>query len=326
MKLSLLNALLNRLNSHFQHFGYGNKTLSPFILPVRSGFKVYKVNLKGLALIPLFFLSMLILFAPHTEAKTVKGVKGEGEAAVVGMTAEQCQGMALRRARADAIEKAAGTKITSSTLVRDARLVTEFLKSFSHGFVVNEKIKWLPLTTLRDDEDSPPIPLYRVEIDADVQIPEKTTDPGFFMKASLDRGVYMSGDNAKISLDVSRDAHIAIFNLMADDKIAMLYPGKGIQGEVKKGIAKAGGTFHFPPKDSGGVLEITTMEGHQQDSEAFFIIAVQAEEAGKSFRFRDYFSEGRHYTVPEFFSIYSRFADTAIEEILPYEVRSGSEE
>jgi len=67
-------------------------------------------------------------------AETVQGVIGKGEAAVVGITAEQGQLIALQRARADAVEQAAGTKVLGSTLVKDSMLVADFIKTFTRGF------------------------------------------------------------------------------------------------------------------------------------------------------------------------------------------------
>lgn len=142
-----------------------------------SFLNLYKKIYKGHTLIPVFLLLVILFSASQLEAKIIKDVTGEGEAAVVGMTAEQCRSMALRRARADAVEKAAGTKVLSSTLIRDAKLVSEFLKSFSHGFIVKEKVKWLPLTTLGDDEDSPPIPYTRLKSSRMCRYPKKGQIP-----------------------------------------------------------------------------------------------------------------------------------------------------
>lgn len=99
--------------------------------------------------------------------------------------------------------------------------------------------------------------------------------------------------------------------------MAMLYPVSNI---VKTRAFLSGETFLFPSSDSGLVLEMGTLKGHKQDSEAFMVVAVNAE-SNASFRFADYFSADRLYLVPEFFEFYGKFADVAVEKILPYEVR-----
>ena len=250
-------------------------------------------------------------------AEMVKGVIGRGEAAVVGITAEQGQLIALQRARADAVEKAAGTRILGSTLVKDSMLVADFIKTFSRGFIVDEKVKWLPLGTFSENDKSAPIPVYRVKIEATVMIPERKADPSFFLEASVNKPFYLSGEKAVIRAKVSKKSHIAIFNIRADDRVAMLYP---VSSRVKTRALQPGETFLFPSPDSGLVLEMGTLKGHKQDSEAFMVVAVNAEK-NPSFRFADYFSADRLYLVPEFFEAYSRIAEMTVEKILPYEVR-----
>jgi len=105
------------------------------------------------------------------------------------------------------VEKAAGTRILGSTLVKDSMLVADFIKTFSRGFIVDEKVKWLPLGTFRENDKSAPIPVYRVEITATIMIPEKKKDPGFFLEASVNKPFYLSGEKAVIRATVSKKTH-----------------------------------------------------------------------------------------------------------------------
>ncbi|MFH1675366.1 MAG: hypothetical protein ABIF87_18340 [Pseudomonadota bacterium] len=256
----------------------------------------------------------VLIFGISADGGTVNGVKGTGEAAVVGITAEEGQLLALQRARADAVEQTVGINILGSTLVRNGLLAGEFLKTFSRGFIVAEKVEWLTLPPLIGKTDGPPIFRYGVKIEATVMIPEKKIDPGFRLEASA-ASSQVSGDIAVITAKVTRKAHVAFFNLRADDRVAMLYPGADI-------TLMPGETFRFPPPESGLILEMATLKGHKRDSEAWMITAVPVQQ-GREFRFTDYFSADRLYTVPEFFALYSKFAEIAVEKILPYEVRSG---
>ncbi len=273
---------------------------------------------RNIAAIILFMAAGLIL-PTCLYAETVRGVIGRGEAAVVGITAEHGQLIALQRARADAVEKAAGTKVLGSTLVKDCMLVADFIKTFSRGFIVGEKVRWLPLGTFSENNKSAPIPVYRVEINATVMIPERKNDSGFFLQASINRPSYLSGEEAVIRAKVSKKSHIAVFNIRADDCVVMLYP---VSSRVKTRALQSCEIFWFPSPDSGLVLEMGTLEGHRQDNEAFIVVVVNAEN-NESFRFADYFSIDRLYSVPEFFAIYSRFAKDVAEQILPYEVRKS---
>ncbi|NQU02855.1 MAG: DUF4384 domain-containing protein, partial [Syntrophaceae bacterium] len=250
----------------------------------------------------LIFMAVQFIVPGCLDAKEVADVTGRGEAAVVGITAEQGQLIALQRARADAIEKAVGTNVLGSTLVKDSAVVADFIKTFTRGFIVDETVTWLPLGTFRENEKSAPIPVYRVEINAVVMIPEKKTATGFVLDASINRPSYIAGEDAIITAEVSKNAHLAIFNLRADDRVNILYPRNDMG---QKGICEPGETFTFPPPDSGQVCEMATVEGHKQDSEAFMVVAVPAAN-NEDFRFADYFSGERLYSVPEFFERYSR--------------------
>lgn len=258
----------------------------------------------------------VLFFAAYSDAENVtKRVKGEGQAMVTGITTEQAQYRALQRARAAAIEEAAGIKITGTTLVKSGFLIAEYIKSFSHGYIVDERQEWS--SEFIADEDGPGIPSYTVEIEATVVIPEKKVDSGFFFRsAELNREVFFTGDNCVISGEISRKAHIAVFNMMADNMIEMVYPTKKLGS---KKIFQEDYSFLFPPPDSG-TLRMATLKDHERDTEAFIVVAVPVREDNQ-FRFEDFFSEDKTYSVPEFFSAYSRFADNAIEKILPYEVR-----
>jgi len=278
----------------------------------RKYLKAYRLKAVVLLLVCLFTFGL----SADLEAKVVKGVIGRGEAAVVGVTAEEGRLIALQRARADAITQAVGVKIQSAVLVKNTVLVADFLKTFSRGFIVEEKVKWLPLADLRENEHQPPIPLFRVEIEAIVGVPERKLDPGFLLRAELDKKIFQAGDQARLSATVTRKAHLAIFNLMANDRVTMIYPNPK---EAKTRLLLPGETFSFPP--AGDILQMTTLPGHQRDCEAFMVTAVMERE-DRLFCFTDYFTYGQEYLVPQFFEMYCRFADAAQEEIIPYEVQS----
>lgn len=126
-------------------------------------------------------LIIISFFSPasFSQAETVKGVRAEGACAIVGMTAEQCQLVALQKARASAIEQAAGMSVSSSTLVTNMALTADFIKTYSKGYIVNEKAEWQPLGQYQKDKSAPPIPEYHVKITADVKVPELKIKPIF---------------------------------------------------------------------------------------------------------------------------------------------------
>jgi hypothetical protein len=183
------------------------------------------------------------------KGKTVKNIKAEGSCAVVGMTAESCQLMALRRARSAAIEQAAGVKVSSATVITNMRLAVDFIKSYAHGYIVNETVAWLPLGSYQRDRSSAPIPEYRVEIKADVYMPGQRIE-SIGLAASLNLKNFRTGEEAIIKIKVGRDARLAIFNITADDNVMMLYPNK----YTPDNHIKAGENFTFPSKNAGIAL------------------------------------------------------------------------
>ena len=264
--------------------------------------------------IPILIFTLCLISGKAEAGRLIKGVMGEGTSAIVGITPEQGRHIAIQRARADAIEKACGIYLLGSTLVRNGRLVGEFLKSFTRGFIIKENIEWQPLDELRPSENEPPIPLYRVRIRADIMIPDKPTTPSLYLSARLNKESFLSGDHAKLFISTTRSSRIAIFNIRADDRIVMLYPS------IKQDTyTEPDREFIFPPKGSGIILEIHTFKGHRRDCEAFMVVAIDAS-ALKGFHFVDHFKHNFPYSVPEFFSRYSKIAEYAVETILPYEV------
>ena len=262
-------------------------------------------------------LAGLLLILPSTAFGEVhEGVIGKGEAAVVGITAEQGQVIALQRARASAVEQAAGVHVLGSTLVRDGALVADFLKCFTRGFITKERVSWLPLSSLQGENQGPPIPLYGVIIEATVVVPARRIDPAFRLEAALNRAFFHEGDKAIITAKVSQKARVAVFNFTADDRVVMLYPRCQKDERLFVGDCDP---FRFPAPGSGILLEMATLPGHSRDSEAFMVVATPAE--GKDpVMFLSFFTVNGSYGVPEFFGRYSVFADLVAEQVLPYEM------
>ncbi|HPM11378.1 MAG TPA: DUF4384 domain-containing protein [Paludibacteraceae bacterium] len=244
-----------------------------------------------------------------------KGVKAEAACAIVGMSAEQCQLTALQRARAAAIEQAAGVSVTSATLVTNLTLVADFIKTYTRGYIVSEKVTWLPLGQYQKDPASPPIPEYRVKIVADVYIPrQKAKTLG--LKAKLNNTVFRAGEKAKVTVQTKKSAGIALFNIMANDTVSLLFPN----AYEKDNRLAAGDNFIFPAIDAKVELEMHTLPGHQKDAEALLVVAW--EEASK-INILDYFTPGDSLSVQEYFAKLAAIIDRCEETILPYEVVNG---
>ncbi len=264
-----------------------------------------------------FILLSLIFFIARigtagAESRIVKNVKAEGSCAVVGMSAEQSQLIALQRARVAAIKQAAGVRVTSSTVVTNARLAVDFIRTYSKGFIVNEKVDWLPLGQYQKDNSTPPIPEYRVKITADVYKPVRKIKP-IGLTAKINETVFRSGENGRIDIKTKRNARIAIFNITADDKVVMLFPNQYERDNTISGDK----TLVFPAKNSQIELIMQTLPGHKRDAEAFFVVAMDDSYERK---FINIFEPLKPMGFSTFFKKYSEIADYCEDKVLTYEV------
>ena len=265
-------------------------------------------------------LALIVTNSSYLQAKDKKSesshitsnISGEGSCAIVGMSAEQCQLIALQRARASAIEQAAGVSVASSTLVTNMALTADFIKTYSKGFIVKENVQWLPLDQYQKDPSTPPIPEYRVMITADVRVPEPKIKP-IGLKAKTNSIIFKNGDIAVVEISARREAKIAIFNITADDKVSMVFPNE----HDKDNLIAKGKNLAFPDKNTKTELVMETLPGHKRDAEAFFISAMDSE---NSRDFLDTFQSNEPMSFSAFFKKYAELADYCEDAILTYEV------
>ena len=262
-------------------------------------------------------LAVVLPWAAIGQAETVKNIRAEGSCAIVGMSAEESQLIALQRARAAAIEQAAGVSVVSGTLVTNMILRADFIKTYAKGLIVREKVEWLPLGQFQKDSSTPPIPEYRVRISADVYVPQVKIKP-IGLQAKVNSGVFKSGERAILELKVDREAKIGIFNITADDKVTMLFPND----YEKNNIVPKNRALIFPEENSKVELIMQTLPGHKRDAEAFYIVAM--DEGGQK-KFMDLFTPGRSMNFSAFFKKYSEVADYCEDMILTYEVLGGKD-
>ncbi|MGA1863315.1 DUF4384 domain-containing protein [Deferribacter thermophilus] len=258
----------------------------------------------------LFFVLLTFLMVGSVFAGEIKRVTGIGSCAIVNMTAEQARMIALQRARADAIENASGVKVSVNTVVTKGELTLDLIKTYSSGYIIDEKVFWLPLGEYRPSKYAAPIPEYRVKIEASVMVSKKIVDVG--LQAKLNKHTFIKGDKAYINIQTQKDANIAIFNLMANDRVIMLYPN----AYEKAHELKAGEKFVFPGKNAVYDLEMSTLPGHPSDTEAFLVVATD----NKKIDFRKLFKLDSDVSLIDFYKKYSKIAESVQEVILPYQV------
>lgn len=247
---------------------------------------------------------------PSGEIK--RDVQAEGSCAIVGMSAEQSQLLALQRARASVIEQAAGVSISSSTLVTNYVVAVDYIKTYAKGSIISEKATWLPLGQYQKDQATAPIPEYRVKIIADVYIPVKKTKP-LGLKAKLNSTIFRSGEKASVAVSVVRESRLAIFNITADDRVAMLFPNL----HETDNLIMPKHERIYPARDSKVYIEIHALPGHEKDAEAIFVVAVMSSQNPD---FMNLFAAAEPMGFGDFFKKLSEVSDYSEDIILPYEV------
>ena len=245
-------------------------------------------------------------------SRIVSGVEAEGSCAVLGMSEEQSKLIALQRARAAAIEQAAGVKIQANTLVTNGRLSVDFIRTYSKGFIVREKVWWLHTGQYQKDSSAAPVPEYRVKIIADIYMPQKKIE-SIGLDAKINSSYFRSGEKAQIEVNVEREAKIAIFNITADDKVVMLFPNE----HSGDNVISDGMPFMFPSGYSNIELVVQTLPNHKRDAEALFVAVM---DMGHERDFGKIFKPLETMEFSTFFSKYSEVSEYCEDVMLTYEV------
>ncbi len=271
------------------------------------------IVVKKLITILLFFA--FFLNGSLLQAKRIVEIKGKAEVRIVGITPEEAWRIAIRRARANAIEKAYGIQIVGSTVVKNGNLVGEYIKTLMKGLIIHESIieqekGWIEGIT-------PPIPFYKVIINAKVVVPEHKRKIRLFT-AELNKDSFLAGEKAQITISASSNVYIGIFNITAEDKVIMLYPNPHIPYKM----ITPGKKYVFPDPDSDVYLKITIIKGHKKDTEAFFIVGLPGKKEYRNVF--DIFKTKETYKLTEFFKLFHEAIDIDIvtDRFLPYSIEA----
>jgi len=246
----------------------------------------------------LFLFSLLISADLLAEQKTVYAI---GKTVIAnGITLKQAKNQALNHARSLAIEQAAGVNIHSSLLMENALIVSEFIKTFSYGFLVEEEIlSWQGEWIQTKKHQELGLPVVSVEIRAQVEVPKNTFFRNYALEATLNKQVFRNGELAEIEIFVKEDLLLLVVNYTSDNKIIPIFPfSKRSQNYIKK---NAHVTLPGKLKNQFEIA-VNNYPGHKKDTEAFIIIGIKANENTRDIPFHSLFQSGVEISYPEFFS------------------------
>lgn len=259
-------------------------------------------------------LTVVVLPETATSVRAADCTWAEGTGSVAGdvLTPQEAKQLALRQARAQAIEKAVGVEVRAETVVRDLALASDFIKTLTKGYVRSEQVVRWEQDRYQPRANETPIPIYRVTVKACVLPIGTLRDPGFLVTATVNKVVFAPGEKARLEVRSTRPAEITIYNLTADDQVRP-YDSAPWMGLPMKLDAAVTGTF--PP--TGVALEMELPKGHPRTSEAFIVVATKrADHVALPLKV------GKQGTVslPEFYAMLAAVETDIVETIVPYSI------
>src|ERR1051325_8660245 len=122
-----------------------------------------------------------------TNASDCIWVEGTGSVAGDVLMPQEARQLALRQARAQAIEKAVGVEVRAETVVRDFAVASDFIKTLTKGYVRSEHVVRWEQERYQPRANETPIPIYRVTLRVCVLPIATLRDPGFLVTATLNK-------------------------------------------------------------------------------------------------------------------------------------------
>lgn len=203
----------------------------------------------------------------------------QGEAAVLNVTYEEAQVLALRRARLDAIEQVCGVSLQAESMVKNFMMAGDFIHSISYGQVVEERNhNWKTEEVPSETPSAPPVLLLRVSMEARVIPVTEPSDPYFKLSLNINRSVFESGDEVVLKVKSTKDCYLTILNWAANDSVYILLPNEF----DPDGLVQAGSTTEIPNRrlrEAGVHFRVATLPGHTQDTEMIKVVATKQKAA-----------------------------------------------
>jgi len=181
---------------------------------------------------------------------------------------------ALERARRQAIELAVGLKVQGETMVRNFAMQSDFVASLSSGTILEEKVLRWETETLKKDETSAPVLIYRVFLKAKVALDAANPDPAFKIAATLNRSLFKNGDDVVLRIKSTRDCYVTILVVTENNSVYLVLPNK----HKKSNYLKEGEAYIYPSENDvskGLTLKAGLLPGSKRTRENFRIIATK---------------------------------------------------
>ena len=224
---------------------------------------------KGILILSLFNASLA-----HADSKQWE--IGEAYVSLAARTQEEAREEAKQRAIKEAIEKVAGVHIRSELIVQadmESQQILEHINSLSYAHCIGHEIlEEKPVIDAKSNQTS-----YYVRVRARIAIDKEKGDPGFCIKANLNRTVFQEMDEMSIQVRPTLDCYVTIFNILPGGKASVIFPNR----YHPSGLVRKGEVFIFPGQEDlerGINLRAMVLTGSNRSFERMLIIATLDDE------------------------------------------------
>lgn len=176
----------------------------------------------------------------------------------------------LNDARAEAVIRAGGVQVETTTLSDEAWEKNDFFETFrvlsrttGKGLITREEATY----------QIKPGPLVVIDYRAKVQTHQTNPDPLFTVDCQLDREAYRTGDAITLDIVASQNSYLTIFSILDNERAAMLFPNDMWRASR---LLQGHEPVSFPqPGEAYALTAEPHSEGKKKFSEVLLVVATK---------------------------------------------------
>lgn len=252
----------------------------------------------------LFVIISLLLFTigyGQSANAEQRNVTAAGKAVISGnITYDQARTQALNQARALAVEQAAGVNVNSVTVLQDSLILTDLVKTFSYGFLINEaSLKWQGQWMAAEQSDQLGYPVVEVTLQGTVKVLPRSFFRNYAINAELDKKTYRSGEPVQLKISAKEDVFVLVVNYTSKSNIIPIFPNH----HIPENLVKTGQTLYIPKRNSKEMrIIVSNYADHDTDVEAFIVFGFPKNRQTQQVPWEKIFKAGNEIEYAEFFN------------------------
>jgi hypothetical protein len=164
-------------------------------------------------------------------------------------------------------------QVSVETLIVNLRLAGSIIWTIPYGKVESKEILQQGLIESTEKDSDETATQYRVLMKAGISQKFESSNPSFYLDASMNQSVFEEGDELEIFIRSTRDCHLTIYNILEDSKIIRLLPNY-LSGTKSLTVDE---NYMFPgneDRQKGLTLRVHLPENAQAATEYIYIIAL----------------------------------------------------